>query len=247
MHHYGQSDRGPYTFQTILTPDGQITFQYLHIDDSDYSATVGVQNYDGTLGLGISCDQEYLHDSLAVKIRSSWVRLDSMQGTIQPGESRTLNLTFDPLSYPRGVYHADLLIAGWDKNHQLETKIIPLTFCIDTTTSVDWTDDLKPEKAVLLRNYPNPFNPATTIQFAVVDGEGKAADYGLRTASVSLKIYNIRGQLVRTLVNAEMMPGRYRVVWDGRDDRKRGLASGIYFCKLTAGSHCLVRKMILLK
>jgi hypothetical protein len=137
----------------------------------------------------------------------------------------------------------------------LETKIIPITFSIDTTTSVDWRDDVKPEKGVLLRSYPNPFNPATTIQFAMVAGEGRATDYGLvlsdvegqRTTDISLKIYNIRGQLVRTLVNAEMMPGRYRVVWDGRDDRGKEVASGIYFCKLTAGSRCLVRKMILLK
>lgn|GEM_PF-1318063 len=255
MHHYGQSNRGPYTFQTILTPDGEITFQYLHIDDSDYSATVGVQNYDGTLGLGISCDHQYLHDSLAIKIRPSWGRLDSMQGTIQPGESKTLNLIFDPLSYLRGVYQADLLIEAWDKNHQLETKIIPLTFSIDTTTSVEWTDAGSPDEIVLLMNYPNPFNPTTTIQFAVVGGKGKAADgglvlseaEGLRTTDVSLKIYNVRGQLVRTLVGAETMSGRYQVVWDGRDDRRRELASGIYFCKLAAGSHCMVRKMVLLK
>jgi hypothetical protein len=247
LHHYGQPDRGPYTFQTILTPDGEITFQYLNIDDSDYSATVGIQNYDGTLGLEVSCKQEYLHDSLTVKIRPSWVRVDSMQGRILPGESKTLNLIFDPLSYPRGIYNADLLIESWDKNHQLETKIIPLTFCIDTTTSVEWTEAERPERVSLLRNYPNPFNPTTTIQFAVVVREGKAADDGQRTADISLKIYNVRGQLVRTLVDGEMMPGEYKVVWDGKDERGKELASGIYLCRLRSGPDWELRKMLLLK
>jgi hypothetical protein len=247
MHHYGQSDRGPYTFQTILTPDGEITFQYLHIDDSDYSATVGVQNYNGTLSLEVSCNQEYLRDSLVVKIRPSWIESDSVEGTIQPGEGKTLNLIFDPLSYPRGVYNADLLVESWDKNHQLETKIIPLTFCIDTTTSVEWTDDVKPEKGVLLRNYPNPFNPATTIQFAVVGSKGKVANGGQRTTDVCLKVYNIRGQLVRTLVNAEMTPGNYQVTWGGKDDRGKEVASGIYLCRLKSGTRQDTRKLLLLK
>jgi hypothetical protein len=239
MHHYGQSDRGPYSFQTILTLDGEIVFQYLHIDDSDYSATVGVQNYDGTLGLGVSCDQEYLQDSLAVKIRPSWVRIDSMEGCIQSGESKTLTLTFNPLSYPRGVYQADLLIESWDKNHQLETKTIPLTFCIDTTTSVDWTDDVKPEKAVLLRNYPNPFNAATSIQYTV---------HGKQTPiHTTLKLYNLLGRKVRTLVEAEMVPGNYQATWDGRDDRGEDLASGIYLCKLRSGPWLDSKKMVLLK
>jgi hypothetical protein len=247
IHHYGQSERGPYTFQTILTLNGEITFQYLHIDDSDYSATVGAQNYNGTLGLGISCNEEYLHDSLAVKIRPSWVRIDSMGGCIQPGESKTLNLMFDPLSYPQGIYHADLLIESWDKNHQLETKIIPLTFCIDTTTSVEWTDAGRPDEIVLLKNYPNPFNPTTTVQFAVVGGEGRAADGGQRTADVSLKIYNIRGQLVRTLVDEPKGAGTHRVDWDGKGDDGKEVASGVYLYELRIGDRSQAKRMVLLK
>jgi hypothetical protein len=239
MYHYGQSDRGPYTFQTILTADGEIMFQYLHVDDLDYSATVGIQNYDGTLGLGISCDEEYLRDSLAIKIRPSWVRIDSLEGCIQPGENKMLILTFDPLSYSRGIYHADLLIESWDKNHQLGTKIIPLTFCIDTTTSVQWIDAGKPDKMVLLKNYPNPFNAVTSIQYAV-----RGRQTPVRT---TLRLYNLLGQKVRTLVDAEMTPGSYQVIWDGKDDRGEEVASGVYLCRLKAGSHLETKKMVLLK
>jgi len=255
LYHFGSSGGGPYTFQTILTPEGEITFQYFHIDDSDYSATVGIQNYNGTIGLEVSYNQNYLQDSLAIKIRPSWVKVDSMEGTILPGEDKPLDLTFDPLSYPRGIYLADLLIDSWDKNHQLETLIIPLTLCIDTTTSVEWTDTRRPEKIKLFQNYPNPFNPLTSIQYTVGSRQTKAADgglvlsevEGLWTVDVSLRIYNLLGQLVRTLVDERMMPGDYQVIWDGKDDKGKEVASGIYFCKLTAGSYQKIRKMVLLK
>ncbi len=255
LYHFGSSGGGPYTFQTILTPEGEITFQYFHIDDSDYSATVGIQNYNGTMGLEVSYNQNYLHDSLTIKIRPSWVKVDSMEGTILPEENKPLNLTFDPLTYPRGIYHAGLFIDSWDKNHQLETKVIPLTLCIDTTTSVEWTDAGKPEKIKLFQNYPNPFNPLTRIQYTVGSRQTKAADgglvlsevEGLWTADVSIRIYNLLGQLVRTLVDEPMKPGNYQVIWDGKDDKGKEVASGIYFCKLTAGPYQKIRKMVLLK
>ncbi|MGB8657976.1 MAG: FlgD immunoglobulin-like domain containing protein [Candidatus Zixiibacteriota bacterium] len=245
LHHPPEADRGPYTFQTILTRDGEIAFQYFDIDDSLYSATVGIQNHDGTEGLKVLYNQRQLHDSLVIKIRPSWVRIDSMAGCIQPGESRTLNLTFDRLSYPKGVYHADLLIDSWDKNQQLEPLIIPLTLCIDTTidtsTSVDWVGEQRPEDFALLQNYPNPFNPTTTIKFKVQGSEFKVP------IPTTLKIYNVLGQRVRTLVDEQKTAGNYEVVWDGKDDRGKELASGIYFCKLTAGSYQKTRKMLLLR
>ncbi len=240
LHHYGQGGYGPYTFQTILTPDGEITFQYLFIDDSPYSATVGIQNQNGTVGLEILGEKDDLKDSLVIKIMPSWIRVDSMEGYIPPGESKTLNLTFDPLSYPQGVYQANLVIEGWDKNHQLETKIIPLTLCIDTTTSVEWTEAQKPQKITIFHNFPNPFNLRTTIQFTISRDQ-------VKSAYVSLKIYNLLGQLVRTLIDEEISPGDHQIIWDGKDDKGKETASGIYFCRLKVGSYQGIRKLVLLK
>ena len=262
--HYSHPSWGPYTFQTILTPDGELTFQYLRIDDSLYSATVGIQNEDGTTGLEISYNQNYLHDSLAVKIRPSWVKIDSLEGSIPPAENKTLNLKFDPLSYPKGVYQADLVIDSWDKNHQLEPLLIPLTLCIDTiidsTTSVPWKESERPEKITLFQNYPNPFNPITRIQYMVRGRDSKAAVgrlvlsevEGLRSTDGSplpttLIIYNILGQKIRTLVDEPQKPGIYEVIWDGKDDRGNDVASGIYFCKLMVESFQKTQKMVLLK
>ncbi len=88
-----------------------------------------------------------------------------------------------------------------------------------------------PARFSLEQNYPNPFNPATKVRFE------------LRvTGSVSLKIYDVLGREVETLVSGEKRPGKYEIVWNaGR------FASGIYFYRLSAGGFSQVRKMILIK
>jgi M6 family metalloprotease-like protein len=96
-----------------------------------------------------------------------------------------------------------------------------------------------PKSIELLQNYPNPFNSTTSIRFIVNGGRSP-----LRT---SLKVYNIRGQLVRTLVDEDKPGGNYLFLWDGKDDGGEAVPSGIYFYKLTAGSSSEVKKMVLLK
>ena len=88
----------------------------------------------------------------------------------------------------------------------------------------------------LFQNYPNPFNPLTTIQYSIA-----------REGNVELVIYNIRGQRVRTLVNESMPVGIYSTTWDGRDNGRRRVATGVYFYHFRTGSFSEVRKMILLK
>lgn len=236
LHHYGAAVAGPYTFQAILTSSGEITFQYLHIYDSAYSATVGIQNMDGTVGLQVLHNESNLLDSLAIEIRPSWVRLDSMKGCIQPGEDKTLSLTFDPLLYPQGIYHADLLIDSWDKNHQLEDAIVPLVFCVDTTTSVGWTDAAAPDEITLLRNYPNPFNPSTSIEFMIS-----------KSGQVKVEIVNILGQRVRALVDEYLEAGYHLARWDGTDDSGQEVSSGIYLYHISTSELSQTRKMLLLK
>jgi hypothetical protein len=109
-----------------------------------------------------------------------------------------------------------------------------------------------PRAYSLSQNYPNPFNPVTSIQYAVGSKQTKAADGGLWTADnstqhVTLKVYNILGQLVRILVDEEKLPGTYQVVWDGKDQNKEEVSSGIYFYRLKASDYVEAKKMILLK
>ena len=96
----------------------------------------------------------------------------------------------------------------------------------------------EPAKARLDQNRPNPFNPATTIDYAVPAGP-------LRP--VRLDIYDTRGGLVRTLVDQVRAPGAYSAVWDGLDQSGRSVASGAYLCRMTAGQQGQTRKMALVK
>ncbi|MBN1299944.1 MAG: CotH kinase family protein [Melioribacteraceae bacterium] len=89
----------------------------------------------------------------------------------------------------------------------------------------------QPEKFLLFQNYPNPFNPVTKIRFTLPESQ-----------YVSLKIYNIIGQEIKTLINGEKLPGSYEVQFNGSE-----LASGVYIYNLIAGKYSASHKMILLK
>ncbi len=88
----------------------------------------------------------------------------------------------------------------------------------------------------LYQNSPNPFNPSTTIKF-----------YLANTAEVTIKIYDMLGREVRTLINEETTAGNHIVYWNGRDSRGRAVSSGIYLYRLTAGNFSETKKMNLLK
>jgi subtilisin family serine protease len=96
--------------------------------------------------------------------------------------------------------------------------------------------DTQPRGYALFQNYPNPFNPSTTIDYALPAG-----------GPVKMNIYNIRGQLVRTLIDQEQAAGSHSIQWDSRTDHGRTAASGIYFYRLTYGDWSHTRKMVLMK
>jgi len=112
----------------------------------------------------------------------------------------------------------------------------------------DWVresrDQIPIPRLSLGQNYPNPFNAATTIPYHL-------SAVGRPRIAVTLRVYNLLGQEVRTLVNEVQKPGRSEVVWDGKDKRGKEVSSGVYFCRLEVmGNRCKVvrtRKMLLLR
>lgn len=94
--------------------------------------------------------------------------------------------------------------------------------------------------AALFQNYPNPFNPSTRIGFSVSDRNGEKVE-------VLLEIYDVRGRLVKVLVEEEREPGSYEVVWNGRDERGRYVWSGIYLYRLESPDFTGLKKMIVLR
>jgi hypothetical protein len=93
-----------------------------------------------------------------------------------------------------------------------------------------------PSGLILGQNFPNPFNLETGISFSLT-----------RSSNVSLKIYNILGEEVRTLADGQYSPGGYALSWDARDGRGAIVPSGVYFYRLTADGQVATRKMSLLK
>ena len=95
-----------------------------------------------------------------------------------------------------------------------------------------------PRSFSLSQNTPNPFNPSTSISYQVPESN---------TGRVRLSVYNIRGQIVRTLVDEVRDPGTYTVQWDGTDSRGSNVGSGVYFYRMEADNFSKIRKMVLLK
>ena len=93
-----------------------------------------------------------------------------------------------------------------------------------------------PGKFALYQNYPNPFNPRTTISFDLPE-----------PGQVTLTIFNITGELVRTLIDKQLTAGVYKINWDGKNSQKLPLASGVYFYRLAAAKFSSVKKLIFLK
>ena len=99
-----------------------------------------------------------------------------------------------------------------------------------------------PSAFELDQNYPNPFNPSTTIKFVL-----PASQNGNTSLPTTLKIYNLLGQVVRTLVDEPLASGTHEIVWDGKDEQGNSISSGIYFYKLRSGDFTDTKKMVMMK
>ena len=88
----------------------------------------------------------------------------------------------------------------------------------------------------LAQNHPNPFNPETTLRYALP-----------AAGRVTLAIYNATGQRIRTLLEGEQQAGHHSAVWDGRDDTGQAVASGLYLCQMETEEFSAVRKLLLVR
>ena len=88
----------------------------------------------------------------------------------------------------------------------------------------------------LYQNFPNPFNPTTTIQYNIP-----------RSGEVNIAVFDIQGRLVRSLANLTQQAGSHTIVWDSRNDGGDNVSSGTYFCRVDFNNAVLVKKLILLK
>ena len=97
-------------------------------------------------------------------------------------------------------------------------------------------EDVISNTKISAKNYPNPFNPTTTISYAM-----DVNSY------VYIDIYNVKGQKVIELFNGLVNAGNHSVVWDGKDDKGKAVKSGVYFYKIKTANSLIVKKMIMMK
>jgi hypothetical protein len=222
---------GPYTFQIIIISNGLIVFQYEDMSTPYNSATIGIQNGDGTIGLQVVYNQYYIHSNMAIRFCRGWLRADPSTGTVAPDETFPVEIIFDATLYDEGTYTGYIDLQGFDIYHSEETIRIPATMRVLPVGINDDSETNIPSAYELYQNYPNPFNATTLINYDLPV-----------SAEVRLEIYNILGQRVETLVNENQPPGRYHITWN-----TDGLPSGIYFYRMTADSETITKKMILLR
>ncbi len=214
---------------------------------SDGYAYVAGNDYDDVIGLWVLDVSDPLNPSLVatfptasytrgIRVRDSYLYLDhrdlfqilDVSDPTSPTEVGNINISglHNQIAIAPPYIYAIRNVVGAAPGPLLKLQ----------TPLVTGVPDGRASLLRLVQNYPNPFNPMTTISFELpVSGHA------------SIEIFDVRGRLVRTLVNAMMPPGSKSVKWDGEDSHGRTVPSGVYFYRLTAGDKSLTKKMVLLR
>ncbi|HCV44279.1 MAG TPA: hypothetical protein DGH68_12395 [Bacteroidetes bacterium] len=217
------SGGGTAKFQIILKSTGEILYQYNNITGATNSSTVGIENLGGTVAVQLIYSANYLHNNLAILISKGllWVEESPSSGSIAPAGNQPVTVTFNSTGLTAGTYRGILAIVSNDaprspRNIPVRLSVLPSDVREQRGTGI-------PKEFALEQNYPNPFNPTTTIS------------YSLPTeATVRLKIFNMLGQEVITLVDAPHAAGYYDVRWSGNSNRGVVVSSGVYMYRLEA-------------
>ena len=191
-------------------------------------------------GLQSTHYQKFSGDGYIIEAR---IALDSLAqgGNIDIADGVMLPLRIDGTDLdPTDNDETRSLIAQWGSNSNSENWLRPscwgyLEVLVDPSILAIEESDL-PKQFRLYPNYPNPFNPVTTIQFELP----KATD-------ISMAVYDLLGNEVRTLVREKKDAGTYFVQWNGRNNQGAQVTSGIYFCRFTTLEYTRTQKMIFLK
>lgn len=204
--------------------------------------TKPIAEYDRTLGASVTGGYVYRSNKVP-ELAGAYIYADYVSG-------RIWSLRYDGVNPANNVLLMDtnLLIASFGVDQNFELYICAFDGRIyrfrPTASSVDDSGTI-PKSTQLAQNYPNPFGndalsratgtPGTTIEYALT-----------QNAPVELRIYNIRGQLVRTLISREQNAGKQLTRWDGRDDTGLSLSSGTYLYRLKIGNEVIATKRLLL-
>ncbi len=184
----------------------------------------------------LSMDHYLLDWAAGVDPQSTeWTRIDSVGGSVFQD---TLGI-WDTRGLDPGYHMLRLTVrSAYVDTFRLD---MPLVVYVTLNESIGIGEKGReigiPRATALLQNVPNPFNPSTDIRFALAEG-----------GAVQLRVFDVRGRLVRVLVDGDLQPGEHTAHWDGKDGNGVSIPSGVYICALqTAAGERFTRKMVLAK
>ncbi len=151
-----------------------------------------------------------------LKWNAPWLQVTALGRTVDPADSTLVILEFDTAGLPAGL-HSESVVVGSDDPDS--PHAITVSLAIGDVTGIDGP----PAPAAAVTGSPNPFNPRTELRFATAR-DGRAV----------LTVHDLRGRLVRTLVDGPLPAGTHTAVWDGRDSAGRALPTGLYMARLQA-------------
>ncbi|HPR17102.1 MAG TPA: C25 family cysteine peptidase [Candidatus Cloacimonadota bacterium] len=162
-------------------------------------------------------------------ISSEVFELSAISLSLQPEEEISVFITFVPQEVT--TYSDTIYVYSND----ISSPLMLINLSGEGQIGVGNNNNI-PQITEVKQNYPNPFNPETTIHYSV------------STASpVTIIVYNIKGEKVKSLVNSFHEPQNYTVVWDGKDDHNKSVSSGVYFYKFATTGKKQIKKMLLIK
>ena len=210
--------------RSIVMDDEEVTYSFRGLNPAvSYEVKAGYYVGEGTTAQRLYADQEPIHPAMSVAqaaVATEWSTIPA--AAVADGQLE-LRVVKSGGNGQVGVAELWLREANYNPNQP---------------PAMEQSPDALPKQFALQQNYPNPFNPSTVIEFSVPEGH---------TGPVSLRIFNLLGQMVRDVAAGNLQPGLHREIWNGTDDAGHRLASGLYFYQLKAGSYVATRKLMLMK
>lgn len=218
VHRFGNAPE-----QTLATDAHEVVYRFAGLHPNvRYEARATYRSAEGTLEQAWFADEMALHAARAVDGHAQTTEWLEIPATVIADGNLSLRFVKTSGNGPASVAEVWLREAHFDAAH------LPT---LEESAAL-------PQAFTLQQNYPNPFNPSTTITFTLPQ------DF---RGAVTLRVYNMLGELVRELVQRDLSAGTYREVWDGLDANGRRLASGVYLYQLRAGSFAATKKLVLMR
>lgn len=196
---------------------------------ADLTADIGINQYQSRVVQINNVQIENPSGNYATNPAQNYVIND-------PTGSMTFRTTFFNVDYIDTPMHTGVITMRGIIAHFQSTVQITPRMLADFNPVANEDQVISPRGIVLKGNYPNPFNPNTTIEFNMD-----------KAAPAQVEIYNQKGQLIRTLDMAYANKGINTLSWNGTDNSGRGVSSGVYYFRLKSGSYSSTKKMVLMK